>query len=605
MLGALFVVAVLFCGVLVDLQAVRPERYRDVGVSQRTRTQTLSGYRGSIIDRDGFVLAASTPGFEVVADPTMVEQPIATAALLAPVLGIDAQTLEVALRGESPDDRFAMLAPEITDGAFEQLEVLADDSTNYETLLGVFVRRFEDRVYPNGNLALPIIGGVDPDENGTFGIEWQYDELMQGRSGQEQIERGIFGSITGGFHSVDPAVQGDDVVLTLDHRIQHVVEESLIEHCEETRANGAQSVVSDPRTGEILAMATVVRNENGTCSVPRYNAPLIETFEPGSVLKIITAAAAVEELGMTKDTQIEVPTAIEVGDVTFVEHGAGHVAAPYPVSQIISQSMNVGTIRLAEQLGKQTLHDYILAFGFAQPTGLDFRYEARGRVSDPEDWYGSDLGSIPIGQGVTVNAVQLNASYNVIANGGLYVPPTLVRALVSPDGEETHVAQQQSRRVVSDTTASEVTDMLVGVVEHETGTGHAAAVPGYTVAGKTGTAWKVFRETQDAPSTYGYAGNRRYVVSFAGFLPAENPQLSITVVVDEPQTESTAGKVAAPVFADIAQYSLRILGIPPGQVAVDTGERVRGTPAPSADPLLLAESQISETAAPVSEGDNE
>lgn len=594
LLGLLFVVAALFSGVLVDLQAVRPERYQDVGRSQRTSTQTLSGYRGSIFDRDGFVLAASTPGFEVVADPSMLERPDLTAAVLSPVLGIDAVTLETLLRGAGPEARFSMIAPEISDGAFQQLELLAEDDVQRELLVGVFVRRFEDRVYPNGTLARPIIGGVDPDENGTFGLEWQFDEVMQGRSGSETMERGVFGSITGGFHSVDPAVEGDDLILTLDHRIQHVVEESLIEHCEETRANGAQAVVSDPRTGEVLAMATVVRNENGTCSVPRHNAPLVATFEPGSVLKIVTAAAAVEQLGMTKDTLIDVPESIQVGDVEFFEHGAGHVAAPYPMSQIISQSMNVGTIRLAEQVGKESLHSYLLAFGLSEPTGLGFRDETRGRVADPEDWYGSDLGSIPIGQGVTVNAVQLNTAYNVIANGGLFVPPTLVRSRVDAEGVETNLGRQQSRRVVSDATAGEVTDMLVGVVEHETGTGSAAAVPGYSVAGKTGTAWKVFKETPDAPSTYGYAGNRRYVVSFAGFLPAENPQLSITVVVDEPQTESTAGRVAAPVFADIAQYSLRILGIPPGQNFVDNGELVRGTPAPG-----VADPDLTETAAAV------
>ncbi len=596
LLGTLVVIGGLFSAVLVDLQALRPERYQDVGLSQRIRTQTLSGYRGSILDRDGFVLATSTPGFEVVADPSMIEQPGATAAVLAPVLGLEPSVVETALRGSGPADRFSMIVPEISDVAFQQLEALADDEAQRGVLSGVFVRRFEDRVYPNGTLARPIIGGVDPDENGTYGLEWQFDELMQGRSGSETIERGVFGSITGGFHSVDPAVEGHDLILTLDHRIQHVVEESLIEHCQETRANGAQAVVSDPRTGEILAMATVVRNENGTCSVPLHNATLVETFEPGSVLKIVTAAAAVEQLGMTQDTLIDVPASVQVGDVEFFEHGAGHVAAPYPMSQIISQSMNVGTIRLAEQLGKETLHDYLLAFGLGQPTGLEFRHEARGRVADPDDWYGSDLGSIPIGQGVTSNAVQLNAAYNVIANGGLYVPPTLVRMTVDAEGESHNVAQQGSRRVVGGATADEVTDMLVGVVEHETGTGSAAAVPGYSVAGKTGTAWKVFREGPDAPLTYGYNGNRRYIVSFAGFLPAENPQLSITVVVDEPQTDNTAGRVAAPVFADIAQYSLRILGIPPGENFVDSGDLVRGTPAPNA-----GASGITETAAPGSE----
>lgn len=587
LLGGFGVIAVVLVGLLAELQAVNPERYVERGEDQRTRTYSLSGYRGSIVDRDGFVLALSTPGFGVVADPSLVEDAAATANLLSGALGLPVDQVQLDLLGDSPDDRYAMVSPEIDEAAVAALDALFADDANDDTLTGIYVVRHEDRVYPNGSLARPVIGGVDPDERGTFGIEWQYDQEMQGRAGEETIERGIFGSITGGIHEVDPAVQGDDIVLTLDHRIQYVVEQSLIEHCEDTLAQGAQAVVSDPRTGEILAMGTVVRNENGTCSVPNHNAPLIETFEPGSVLKVVTAAAAVEELGMSGDTLIEVPKKIEVGDVWFEEHGVDHVAAPYPVDQIISQSMNVGTIRLAEQLGRDMLYEYLMGFGFSQPTGLEFRGEARGTVHDPADWYGSDLGSIPIGQGMTTNAVQLNSAYNVIANGGLYVAPTLVRTAVSPDGTERVLAQQPSRRVLSDTTASEVTDMLVGVVEHPTGTGSAAAVPGYSVAGKTGTAWKVFREFDGAPLTYGEPGNRRYVVSFAGFLPAENPQLSITVVVDEPITETSAGLVAAPVFSDIAQYSLRILGIPPGTIEQatpgDQDSLVRGTPAE--DPL--------------------
>ncbi len=581
LLVVFLLVGALFVAVLVDLQAVRPETYRAVGENQRTRQTELSGYRGAIVDRNGFVFATSTRGHQVVVDPQLVEDPAAVAAALAPALGLDPLVIQERLAPSSAADRHNVVMESIDDETLGLLQIAFDEAPR-NLLAGVFVPRQEDRVYPADTLARPIVGVVDPDEQGIYGMEYLFNEDMQGTAGFERVERGIFGSITGGEYLMEPAVQGNDVVLTLDHRIQYVAEESLIRHCEETLAEGASAVVSDPSSGEILAMATVTRNdETGTCYVPNYNAPLVETFEPGSVLKMVTAAAVTEELGWTGDTLVDVPTEIEFLDYTFKEHGNDFVAAPYPIDQIITRSMNLGTIMMAQALGKESLYDYLTAFGFGQHTGIDFKDEARGRLSAPEDWYDSDIGSISFGQGVTVNAVQLNAAYNTIANDGLYIEPSLVRALVDADGDELPLEPQATRTVVSAATADEVTSMLTGVVHSPNGTGTAAAVPGYSVAGKTGTAWKVIQEGPYA-GTYGEAGAREYIVSFAGFLPAEDPQLSIVVVVDEPVTQTTAGLVAAPVFADIAQYALRILAIPPA-VVVDgsIGSLVQGTPAPA------------------------
>lgn len=252
------------------------------------------------------------------------------------------------------------------------------------------------------------------------------------------------------------------------------------------------------------------------------------------------------------------------------------------MSDVIAQSMNVGTIQLAQAVGAETLHDYYRRFGFAQFTGLGLDAEARGRLADWEDWHGADFGSIAIGQGVTANTVQVMAAYNTLANDGLYVAPRLVREVVGADGQRSELEPQEARRVVSPETARAVTEMLVGVVER--GTGAEAAVSQYRVAGKTGTAWKVF-ENGSGELTYGSDGNRRYVMSFAGFVPADDPQISIVVTVDEPNAGRTAGTVAAPVFGDIAQYALRILAVPPGE-PVSTGELVRGTaaPGPGVDP---------------------
>lgn len=562
---------------LFDLQTLRPDRYRALGVDQRLRTVELAGYRGSFFDRNGFVLASSTPGSELVVDPTMLTDPAAAAGLLAPALGMDPNELAIRLTPSSGNDRYELLLRTSDDAAIEDIsDLLRDDraSGTDRLLAGVFLRSEETRVYPAGTLARTVVGRVDDFEQGVSGLESEFNDLLQGTPGQETTERGIFGSIAGGFWEVDPAQTGYDLVLTIDHRIQFITEQALIDHCYETDAERAQAVVSHPATGEILAMANVIRQDDGQCVVPGYNATIQDQFEPGSVLKIIAAAAAIEEMGWTPDTPIDVPNSVIVGDYEYFEH-AGHVPASYPISQIMADSMNVGTIQLANAVGEETLHDYYEGFGFAQFTGLGLEAETRGRVADWEDWHGSDFGSIAIGQGVQANTVQIMAAYNTLANDGLYVAPRLVREVVGADGVSTELQAQEARRVVSPETANAVTEMLVGVVD--SGTGTAAAIDQYRVAGKTGTAWKVFVDGSGERG-YGSDGNRRYVMTFAGFLPADNPQISIVVTVDEPNTGRNAGIVAAPVFADIAQYALRILAIPPAQ-PVTSAELVRGTPA--------------------------
>jgi cell division protein FtsI (penicillin-binding protein 3) len=580
-LATFVLVAGALVAVLFDLQMLRPDQYRALGEDQRLRTRELAGYRGSLVDRNGFVLASSTPGREIVADPTMIGDPAGAAAVLAPALGMDPVDLATRLTPDSERDRYEMLLRTSDEATIEHVTdvIEADRGQGADRLLsGLFIEAEEARVYPAGTLARTVVGRVDDYEQGIFGLEAEFNELLQGTPGRETTERGIFGSIAGGFWQVDPAEKGFDLVLTIDHRIQFITEQALIEHCAETEAKAAQAVVSHPATGEILAMANVIRQDDGQCVVPGYNAPIQDTFEPGSVLKILAAAAVIEELGWTPDRSIDVPNSILVGDYEFREH-AGHVPAPYPMSDVIARSMNVGTIQLAQAVGPETLHDYYQRFGFAQFTGLGLDAEARGRLADWEDWQGADFGSIAIGQGVTANTVQIVAAYNTLANDGLYVAPRLVREVVGADGERSELEPQEARRVVGPETANAVTEMLVGVVER--GTGAEAGVPQYRVAGKTGTAWKVF-EDGSGDLTYGSAGNRRYVMSFAGFVPADDPEISIVVTVDEPNSGRTAATVAAPVFQQIAQYSLRILAVPPVQ-PTESAQLIRGTAAPGAE----------------------
>ncbi len=589
-----------FVALLVDLQAIRSDDLRSLGEDQRTRTRQLAGYRGRILDRDGFVLASSTPSNQIVADPTMIVDPEATAALLAPLLGIEAAQLKEDLTPESPSDRYSLLARTIPEEAVAGVKELMSSSDTSASMVGIFPRPEEDRIYPAGVLAQPLVGRVDPEERGIYGVEAQYDEIMTGVPGEEEFERSRFGSISVTDWKVNPATAGYDIILAIDNRIQFVAEEALLAQCEETGAAGATAVITDPSNGEILAMAGVARNEEtGQCEIPRYNAALVSTFEPGSVLKTITMAAAIEELGYTGDTMVEVPSQVRIGGKDFIDRPA-HAGAPYPVSQILADSMNVGTIMVAQNLGPTQVHSYLTRFGFGQPTGIGFEGESQGKVPAPDDWYGSDAGSIPIGQGVTVNATQLAAAYNVVANGGHYRSPILVRSLLAPDGTEHPIDSGPGKPVLSERAAAELTKLLVGVVE--TGTGKSASIPGYAVAGKTGTAWKVF-DDGSGNFTYGSDNDRRYVATFAGFVPAYDPRLSIVVVIDEPSTRFTASAVAAPVFAEVGEYALRILGVAPDQpMGITSGGKVRGTPAaaPEVDePLTDEPAQVADEPAQV------
>lgn len=569
-----------FVALLVDLQAVRSDELRSIGQTQRTQTRSLAAYRGRIMDRSGFVLATSTPSHQLIADPTMIVDPSATATHLAPLLGMDVGELSVALTPGSDNDHYELVSRTVSESAVIGIRELAADDDTEDFTVGLFIRPEEERVYPADGLATPIIGRVDPDERGIFGIESLYDEAMTGVPGEEEFERSRFGSISVADWKVNPATAGFDVVLSLDHRIQFVAEEALRAQCEATQAKGATAVLTSTKTGEVLAMAGISRDEEtGRCEVPRQNAALQWGFEPGSVMKTITMAAALEELGYTGDTLIDVPPRVNIGGVTFVDRPA-HPGAPYPISQILADSMNVGTIQVAQLLGPTQVHTYMSRFGFGSKTGIGFEYETNGKLRAPEDWYGSDAGSMPIGQGVTVNATQLVAAYSAVANGGHYQNPILVRSLLAPDGTEHPVDVAPSKPVISERTAAELTKLLVGVVED--GTGQAAAVPGYLVAGKTGTAWKVFEDSTGATG-YGSPTERRYVATFAGFAPAYDPEISLVVVFDEPTTNYSGGAVAAPVFSEIAEYALRLLEVAPDQPAVANGTRVRATPAPAPD----------------------
>ncbi len=565
------VAAASFIATLFNLQVVSASSYEAEGVNQRFRSKQIAAYRGSIVDRNGFVFAASLPSHQVVADPSIVTKnnPAQSAALLAPVLGMDQKEVEELLLGDSPTDRYSLIKKTLTKKESDRIKELRASKKSSKLMSGIVLTPDEDRSYPAGDLAKSIVGRVDPDEIGIFGIEEQFDGFMVGQPGTEMFEGGRYGSISVGDWKVDPAKAGFNVELSLDHRLQYFAEQTLIAHCDKQKADGATVVASEPATGEILVMASVQRNEDGECVVSGYNKALVDIFEPGSVIKPIIAAGAMDEFGLHAQSTIEVPSRIEVGGKNFVDTHPPHESAPFPISQILTDSMNVGTIKLAQKLGNDKMYEYLTSFGVKASSGLAVRGESIGQLREPVDWWGSDAASISIGQGMTTNALQITMIYNTFANKGIFQPPTLVNSLYLSDSEEHLKERPEPSVVVTSDTAGQVTQSLISVVEN--GTGKAAAIPGYEVAGKTGTAWKVF-DDGSGKLGYGSDSNRRYVTTFAGYAPAKDPAFAMTVVVDEPKVDKEGGTAAAPIFSEIGAHMLRLYEVQPTSIAASDGK---------------------------------
>lgn len=541
---ALLLLAVV--GKLVEVQVVDPDRFVAVGEEQRLRTVELEASRGRIVDRHGNDLALSVQRPSVFADPSQITHPRETAKTLAPVLDLEVNALTDLL---SRDNQFVYLSRRVDEALVSEVVELGLD--------GIHIHEEPTRFMPSESLARSIIGDVASDQTGSTGIELLFDDVLTGTPGELQYERARDGgTIAAAGVTRIPAQPGSDVVLTLDRSLQYEAERLLAEQVAEMGAKGGVVIVSRPSDGEVLALANITRNTDDEIIVAGANRGVIDVFEPGSVNKVITIAAALEEGLVDPETTTPVPDHYQVSDHEFSDDH-DHPTVPMSVTDILAQSSNVGTIMLAEKLGKERIDEYLRSFGFGSRTALDFPNESPGILLDPENWSGTSIGSIPIGQGIAVTAMQMVHAYNVIANDGLYVEPRLVDAIVEPDGTRRTFEPSEGRRVVSQQTAAEVRSMLVEAVE--TGTGEAARVEGYSVGGKTGTA----RKPQDTGTYQDLAGNYHYVAGFTGMVPAEDPELTISVFIDEPTTTIYGGGAAAPVFADLARFALSRFRIPP------------------------------------------
>ncbi|MCA1822720.1 MAG: peptidoglycan D,D-transpeptidase FtsI family protein [Mycobacteriales bacterium] len=532
-------------GRLVQLQGLDATAYAAQAERQRLRKVTLAPERGRITDRNGVPLALDVEARAVYANPKLVVEPLATARRLAPLLHRPVTELAAKLRRSAG---FVYLARGLDPTVARHVVDLR--------LAGIGVLPETRRVYPAGKLGGAVLGFVGREGNGLAGVEYAFDGALAGRPGEMLVEEDPGGrQIPTGEHHEVAAVPGTTQVLTIDRDVQWMAEATLAQQVKATHAKGGMIIVLDPRTGEVRALASAPTfDPNRPAAAPanaRGNPALSSVYEPGSVNKVITAAAAIDQGVMTPQTVVNVPSSITVADKTFTDahpHGLERLT----FTGVMAKSSNIGTITVAQQLGKYTIYDYLRRFGFGAKTGVHFPGESAGLLPPPDEWSGSQVGTVPIGQGVSVTALQAAVAYATVANGGVRINPSLLRGSVGADGRFVPAAKPYRRRAIAVSTAVQVSRMLEAVTG-EGGTATAASIPGYRVAGKTGTARKV------RPDGRGYSG---YIASFVGYAPADDPKLLVEVVLDDPKP-IFGGIVAAPVFRQVMGFALAALGIPP------------------------------------------
>jgi cell division protein FtsI (penicillin-binding protein 3) len=522
------------------LQAVRAQDFDRLAQGQHQATVVDPGARGTIYDRGGVQLAIGRQATTVYANPREIDDPRAVALAAG-------KTLRIA-----PDKLYPLLADRSR--GFVYVARKADPKRakllEEQKIGGLGFVPEEQRVYPQGRVAAQVLGYAGTDNSGLAGLELSLDGTLRGRAGRETVVRDPSGRAIEVLSS-KAAEPGRDVYLTLDHTLQSNAEAVLHATVQRWRAKAASAVVLDPRTGGILAMA-VERGYDanrfpGVSRDLQRNRAVTDTYEPGSTFKVVTVSAALSEGLVNPQTAFTLPYELHVADrVIHDAHARG--TERMTVDEIISRSSNVGTITLAQLLGESRLSAWIERFGFGRKTGIDYPGETRGIVPSLDHWSGSTIGTMPIGHGVAVTPVQMAAAYATVANNGVWLRPHLVDRVGADD--RTHVP---GRRILSRGVARQVMAMMRDVVVE--GTGTAAALPGYQVAGKTGTAAK--------PDPDGGYSTSRYVASFVGVVPATNPRLVVLVTVDEPGTAIWGGVVAAPAFAEIARFGLQYLEIPP------------------------------------------
>jgi cell division protein FtsI (penicillin-binding protein 3) len=538
-------------GRLIQLQGLDQGNYASAATAQRVDTVTLHAMRGQILDRNGTPLAYTSSAQDITVDPKQIPaaERDAYAVKLAPLLGMKHEQVVTVL---SKPGQYAVLAKALSPVDAQHVEDLG--------LEGVYTQATTQRQYPGRTTAANVIGTVHSDGTGAAGIEDKYNQVLAGTDGNLTYSVDNLGNVNPSSRTVrNPPLNGGTVKLTIDQNLQYIAQHYLDAAVTASGARNAEMAILDAHTGQVLTLAASGTFDSTDPNTINPNAPInppvMSAFEPGSVQKALTFSAALEAGVITPKTIVTVPNSIDMGGVT-ISDAWWHPTQRFTATGVLAQSSNVGTLKIAQQLGPNRWNAVEKRFGVGQKTGIELPGESSGYLPPMNTWSASTFANLPFGQGESMTVLQLASMYQTIANDGVRIPPRIVQSVTAPDGSATVTKQPAGVTVITPKTARTVRTMLESVTMPG-GTGVKAAIPGYRIAGKTGTA-----QQPDPAHGGAYSGSMNWD-TFAGMVPADAPQFVVAIMVDNPAHGLEGGDVAAPVFKEIASYELQHAHIPP------------------------------------------
>jgi cell division protein FtsI (penicillin-binding protein 3) len=561
---------------LVQVQAVQANDYRSLAINEMERVKTLQAPRGEITDINGVAFARSVAATSIVVDQTQILNPAKVAAFVAPILDMSVSDVETALTGKR---KWNMVAENAKPSTWLKLTKAIDlynsklPGMSPERIIGFFPERSYVREYPSGSLIASLIGFVNKEGVGATGLESSMNSIIAGTDGKYSYANGYKAEIPGSQSEIVSAEAGTSIRLTIDRDIQWVAAKAIADAVKSSNAISGTVIVMDPRTGHILAHATAPtfdpNNTSKVSLVAMRNPSVQDVYEPGSTGKVMTLAAALEEGAILPETVFTVPDSLKRSDKTFRDHEP-HPTQRLTSSGILAVSSNTGSILIGELMPNDVLHNYLSKFGIGEKTGSGLPGESRGILPKVADWSGTTAPTVAFGQGYSLTAMQATSVFATIANDGVRVSPTVIAGTSDANGNYTPSPTRESVRVISANTARQMRIMMESVVSGN-GTAPSAAIEGYRVAGKTGTAQRI----DDTCGCY-----RGYTASFIGFAPADNPAYVISVTIQDPKGIHWGGTLGGPVFKDVMSFVLKSKGIAP------TGTKVI--------PVSLTEKQLIE-----------
>ena len=558
------VIMFLFGLRLVQVQALQANNYRERAVNEMEKVKTLQAPRGDITDINGVPFARSVAATSIVVDQTQILDPAKVAAFVAPTLNMSVSDVQTALTGKR---KWNMVAQNAKPATWLKLSSAIDQYNSKfpgmspERIIGFFPERSYIREYPSGSLIASLIGFVNRDGVGATGLESSMNSTISGKQGKYSYANGYKAEIPGSQSEIIPAQAGTSIRLTVDRDIQWVAAKAIADVVKTSRALSGTVIVMDPKTGQILAHATAPTfDPNDTTKVSLVamrNPSVLDVYEPGSTGKVMTLAAAMEERKITPETVLTIPYALKRSTKVFHDHEP-HPTQRLTTAGVLAVSSNTGSIKMGEMLSNDKLYDYLTKFGIGTKTGSGLPGESRGILPKVADWSGTTAPTVAFGQGYSLTAMQATSVFATIANDGVRVSPTVIAGKSDSSGNYTPSATRESVRVISADTAAKMRLMMESVVSAN-GTAPSAAIPGYRVAGKTGTAQRI----DDTCGCY-----RGYTASFIGFAPADNPAYVISVTIQDPKGLHWGGYLGGPVFKKVMSFVLQSKGIAPTGTAV-------------------------------------